>query len=288
MKITITDHNAFSDLFEQFSPSLVGIIDHHNEQPNQNFPSLLEKEIVTVGSASTLVAERYLGTTPIFPGLLPLDDFDPLSLIDNTLSHLLISAILIDTSNLKKRTTIRDTKAVENLVKSMIKFNENFILKTKKNRKKLFKLIKKAKNDITQLTSLEILKKDFKSWKIKSLKYGISSVTVSIPDLLKDQNFLEKINELSILKNISILFVLSHFKSKFLPQRQLLFFSNSNEEKKLNDFFEISMKDLTLKPLIVEYSKNELFHIRSFSLTDISLSRKIIQPIIHSSFEKVL
>lgn len=126
---------------KQLEPSIIGIVDHHVDQTDLSAKRWLqEKDIAMVGSASTLIAERYLGTSPLPPlfapdssslasdlsvsptsgsspttsneGITsasagasntaskPSSDFDPTTLLDGTVGNLLIGTILVDTGNL--------------------------------------------------------------------------------------------------------------------------------------------------------------------------------------------
>ena len=49
----------------------------------------------------------------------------------------------------------------------------------------LFKKLHFAKNDLLQMCSRDLLRKDFKKWKMEELLVGISSVTLSVSDWKK-------------------------------------------------------------------------------------------------------
>jgi exopolyphosphatase len=122
LRLSLVDHNVPTAALRKYNASFVSphipastadsnvsacrignIIDHHEDftsqlrLPDGSFPSLNIKEIVVVGSATTLIAERILVDAP--------------ALITGPVASMLIAPILIDTVNLDEkmnRVTPRD------------------------------------------------------------------------------------------------------------------------------------------------------------------------------------
>lgn len=143
--LTLVDHNALAPHQRIFSPYVVRIIDHHMDE-KEVYPNLQTKIIRKAGSCATLVAEVILAE----------------SKMTKELAYLLLAPILLDTADLKdeRKTTDQD--------QAMVKKLETYL-----DRKFPYISLLEKRLDVTGLTPLELLQKDFK---IYAGNYGIASL----------------------------------------------------------------------------------------------------------------
>jgi exopolyphosphatase len=286
LRLTITDHNLLGHDFKDLSPSVVGIVDHHVDQSDPLHANLSqEKEIVVVGSATTLVAERYLAVTPL-PRLTPKHEFDPTTLIDASISNLLLGTILIDTVNMKPsmaRGTPRDQAAIDAIVKSVLASGDQFGLASVDERTELFEYLQAVKFDLSRLTSAELLRKDYKSW-FAYKKYGISSVTLSTAEWVsKDAEMATSFASYIKEQDIAFLIVLTSFTDPEF-KREVMALAAPGSEALLDHVLSAVMETLTLSAVPTPSSLSSSgSHIKFFSQADIKLSRKQVQPAIHDT-----
>ena len=152
---------------KDYSSNVTKVIDHHQAVEN----TVAGKDGVSttlemVGSCSSLVAAELLK--------------DPACTLDVALATLLLSAILLDTGNLKapSRVTAADKSAVEELVKILPSFNldDHFL--------KLFE----ARFDVSKLSIQQALQRDYKECTVNHYTIGFSTVTTLLSNFLSAEN----------------------------------------------------------------------------------------------------
>lgn len=151
-------------MLESYSPNVTTVIDHHQAATD----SVARKPGVSttlemVGSCSSLITEE----------LLMDEDY----VLEQAAATLLLSAILLDTGNLKAaaRTTKTDKFAVEELTKR---------LPSSFDREHHFNELFEACFDISKLSIKQALERDFKQCTVNQYTIGFSSVTTLLSDLL--------------------------------------------------------------------------------------------------------
>lgn len=155
-------------MFESYSSSVTKVIDHHQESVN----SVANKAGVTAtiemtGSCASLVAREVLE--------------DAEYTFEQPAAILLLSAILLDTCNLKaaKRVTSTDEFAVEELSK---------FLPASFSRDEHFGKLFKARFDVSTLSVKQLLQRDYKECAISGYLVGFSTVTAVLTELLSHPN----------------------------------------------------------------------------------------------------
>jgi len=169
----LVDHNALQGaLGARYGNSVVGVIDHHDEEnvvpmDTGGEPRIIEKS----GSCASLVVEYLKDEWDILSTLDTGTDQNRQEL-DNHIARLALAAILIDTHNLsdKTKTTTHDTNAVEYLKTKLQDVETN----------DMFTQISTAKQDIGTLALHDILRKDYKEWDVAGWKLGIASAVKPI------------------------------------------------------------------------------------------------------------
>lgn len=255
--VSLVDHNLLTPSLEFLAPTVTNIIDHHRDE-KAAYPALLDKQIESVGSTASLIAEKWFEKNSI-----PSD-----------VALLLLSTILIDTHNLQseEKTTCKDQKMVEYLKTAV---DQPLCLK------RLYLDLLKAKQDISTFTPLQILYKDFKVYKNVPLNYGISALSDQVSWWIGDEDFLQPILK-QVLENkkIDFIFLLMHDSQSTIGQRKLLLFSL--QVNLLNQIDEKLRKNSALKEILkVEpFSRNLQFKYYS---THTPISRKLLQPLLHEA-----
>ena len=155
-------------ILRAYSPNVTKVIDHHQAVEN----TVAGKDGVSTtlemaGSCSSLVAAELLK--------------DPAYTLDAALATLLLSAILLDTGNLKaaSRVTAADKSAVEELVK---------ILPSSFNLENHFLNLFNARFDVSKLSVQQALQRDYKGCTVNHYTIGFSTVTALLSNFLSTEN----------------------------------------------------------------------------------------------------
>lgn len=159
-KVILVDHNEASQRHKIIQDAqIVEILDHH--KANLTLPNPIEINIQPLGSTSTLIFKL----------------FETNNLVPNTkTAHLLLSAILSDTQGLKSSTTTNTDRDVTQRV--AIDLGENIEALT-------FDLFK-AKSDITDLATKDIVTKDCKVCEFNGTKVFINQIETVEPNKILD------------------------------------------------------------------------------------------------------
>ena len=220
----LVDHNALQgELGKVYSGQVIGAIDHHDEENQVPKGCGKEPRIITKsGSCTSLVIEYCKEAWDA----LSKSSTGETATWDEELAHLALAPILIDTTNLKdtSKVTPADTKAVKYLESKIAASS------TKYNRDDYFNEISTAKADIGQLSTADILRKDYKQWtESGSANLGISSVVKPLPFLLKkaesaDSALLDSIRTFAADRKLSLyaLMTISSSESRELTRELLV------------------------------------------------------------------
>jgi exopolyphosphatase len=176
----LVDHNALQgELGRVYSAQIVGVIDHHDEENQVPKDCGDEPRVITKsGSCTSLVVEYCKEAWDD----LSKSSTGEVAAWDRELAHLALAPILIDTNNLKdtSKVTPTDVKAVRYLESRIATSSAKY------NRDEYFNEISTAKADIGQLSTPDILRKDYKQWtELGSASLGISSVVKPVSFLIK-------------------------------------------------------------------------------------------------------
>ena len=137
----------------------------------------MRHDIRTTGSCASLVTQYIMGL-PSAQSLSPTPETTKPTSPENTpeirvVAQLLISAILIDTSNLTNKVTSEDTLAVQFLSQYLPELSlENY-----------FSAMKAAKDSIGGMSLVDLLRRDYKEFDTRIGKLGMSTILRSIPFL---------------------------------------------------------------------------------------------------------
>lgn len=167
-EFVLTDHNVIAGNLAAISdaPRVIEIADHHADQGKH--PEADPRRIeLSCGSATSLVVEKYIEAFPV-PSSSELDD--------PPLWNLMLSAILVDTINLDPalgRCFPVDIVAVDYLYKQLKIPDEE----RPKHQKELFDALQAAKFDVSEMSTRDLLRKDYKPLESQLGTIGLSTVT---------------------------------------------------------------------------------------------------------------
>ncbi|XP_022784092.1 exopolyphosphatase PRUNE1-like [Stylophora pistillata] len=202
LQLILVDHNILAKAQKHLDVAVFEILDHHKDQWPANLK--VRKNIEPVGSCCTLVAEK----------LLALD------LIDGQMSGLLLGTILLDTVNLDPRAG-RATDRDRDIVKQL---QEKFPLAINE----LYRSVSTAKFDVSALSTLDLLRKDYKALPTvenKDLCVGISSVSgLSLSDFFSRTLVHHSISEYCQASSLDVLIIMFLYFVENLddpPSRQI-------------------------------------------------------------------
>ncbi|MFQ3621696.1 MAG: DHHA2 domain-containing protein [Spirochaetales bacterium] len=198
LKLILLDHNKLSKAFSGYDDLVEEIIDHHQDEGL--YPHVKVRKIEPVGSTCTLVAEEVFKNAE--------------SLLSEKISLLLFGTILLDTVNLDLkagRVTPKDTHIAQKL-SARVKIEGNT----------LFQTLQSEKFNVADLTSSDLLRKDYKEYTAGSFKYGMSTVLISLHAWAeKDPNLARELDQYRRKRALNLLILMiAYTEPKF--QRELV------------------------------------------------------------------
>jgi len=219
VSVTLVDHNSPAPSLSFLSPFVIEIIDHH-EDSKKEYAKLQEKRIETVGSCSTLVAEKFLQNSKFLEILKQQSE----------LKLLVEGTILVDTINLAPemgKVTPKDTEILHKLLN---------LEHQPRDTNSLYKLLNEAKFDCSSLTISELLIKDYKDWELGNTKYGISSITAPVSRLADPsvEKILSKFCEEN--KLVFLICMTAHSTTGSFAREMVVYLGNSSEKKAPSKF----------------------------------------------------
>lgn len=271
LKLVLVDHNRLSPSLERFSACVQGIVDHHLDEGL--YKHVQPRIISPVGSATTLVAELWARQDV---------------LVDADLARLMIGTILIDTVNLKEaygRVTERDREAVNYLLKFARRdaqdSKESFL-------DNLYVGLHKAKCNITELLSYDLLRKDFKEWTSGRYRMGISSIMWHMGGWIQREGEYKRVHDACTAfakeKHLDLFIVMTAFDHAIEKPE-----GGRGFERELVVFFEGTLleADRGVRDKIVRSLESSELQLRArpepgnvYRQENIRCSRKQVQPIV--------
>jgi len=246
-RLVLVDHNRLSAKQAGWADAVEEIIDHHADE---NLYPNAKKQIAPVGSAATLVAEALLAEGGIEAGV----------------AALALGTILLDTVNLDpeaKRVTPRDDAAAQKLLEI-----------AQADRKALFDSLQFEKFNVAALSSRDILRKDYKQYRMGSLTVGMSSALLPLTDWIKkdstlDANFASYCAECKL----DVLLVMSAYTAPDFKRELAVHANDPALRVRLVEF--MNQSGLGLTRLVDSIGKTDFF-----AQADLSQSRKKLQPLL--------
>ena len=258
LSLILVDHNRISAGLSSYSDKVIEVIDHHKDEEIYDSSMTV---IEPVGSAATLVSEKILENNK--------------SLFDESTAKLMAGTVLLDTVNFNpdaKRTTDKDMKVTEYLL-------ETFNL----DREKLFEKLQFEKFNTSSLSTIDLLRKDYKEWNMGGKKCGFSSALLpSAKWLAKDDKISENTADYCRDRNLDILFIMIAYTEPEFTRELMLFSNDGALRKQVIDCMQ--EKDLKLETIRgIENPDTNRMDI--FAQKNAAYSRKKLQPVIQEFLE---
>lgn len=270
LAISLVDHNSLAPHQTQLSDFVIAVIDHHED--DHMFESANPRIIDRVGSCASLIAEFELKRNS-----------QNLSNITPAAAVLLLCAILLDCHNMDKavgKGTVRDNSAIEKLM-----VDAQFT--TQIQRDDLFNKLITARADISNMTAVDLLRKDVKIVNVSKINVAICSVGVQPADLVKragDQGLQNDVHELSKMWMVDAVIVMLAFQTDNAMFTRKILISRGG----VGNYIAKQLRDteddvLQLEDGYVRDGNNvEFSQFHYLSQRNAKASRKVVLPVVKS------
>jgi len=256
LQLSLIDHNKLGTRQAAYTDTVKSIIDHHADEGL--YPDARPRIIEAVGSCATLIADILLNQAGIQ--------------LDTAAATLLLGTILLDTVNLDpeaKRTTPKDLAIVNRL-----------LTLTGADRTALFDKLQKEKFNVAALSSADLLRKDYKEWRMGSSLVGVSSVLFSVSDWLKkDSSLAASLGAYATSRKLDVLIAMNAYTEPQFSRELVIYCPDQAKRQALLNF--LTTADLGLEPLAAEQNEPAM---KLFSQSNLAYSRKKLQPILEGFF----
>ncbi|KAF3767274.1 DHH phosphoesterase [Cryphonectria parasitica EP155] len=287
----LVDHNALTgDLAERFTSRIVGCVDHHEDENvvavnTGDEPRVLKK----TGSCVSLVVEycRNIWDDLSKQHTQEAGDENQRD-IDAGLARIALSAIFLDTNNLKSKakTTELDIEIAEYLE---AKLGGDY------NRKKYYKELSELKEDISQFSYSDNFRKDYKAWTEAGMVLGTASIPQGFHYMLNHlgdkETLIEEFRKFAAEKQCDIACIMtSSAKDDGVFKRNLLVWGfNPKAVKAVDKFIEMHGEALGLTPFhdgALDYKSDD--EVRYCWYQNVTRnSRKQLAPMLRSAMTEV-
>ena len=258
LELVLVDHNVPGAGLSPYESSIKEILDHHADEKKYSADTVAD--IRPVGSAATLVAERFIENEK--------------NSLDADLCTLLLGTILLDTVNLDKeagRVTDDDSKAAGELMAV-----------SGLDQKTLFDKLQFEKFNVSSLGTYDLLRKDYKEWQFGEIKCGIASVLMPAADWVKkDPDILSEFSKYSEDRNLDVLLVMNAYTDPDFVRNLGVFIPDALLREKTIRFLESSDLDLEILDIGVSGDQGE---IAFYQQGNLGVSRKKLQPLLKDFF----
>lgn len=255
ISLVLFDHNRLITSHSDNGDRVVGIVDHHKDESLYLNTTGSLRIIKEIGSASSIVACLCRDSGIEFP-----------------FSSFLSAPIIVDCDNFdfsRNKTTPEDVEVFQWL---------QTLNKPAIDSAKLYSQLKSWRHDIFCLSMKEILKRDYKSFTGKHFEIGFSSIPCSPSQIeLHYPSFRTDCIEFMTERKIEILFLTLASSDNGQHRRDLIVFG---ENEKLTPLVKTTQKDPIYKK--VEETTISKYTCISYSITDTTLSRKKLLPMVRS------
>ncbi|MDD5606531.1 MAG: manganese-dependent inorganic pyrophosphatase [Candidatus Pacebacteria bacterium] len=180
-KVFLVDHSGYDEsIFGVEQAEIVGVLDHHKLSGLKTLlPIFYRAE--PLGATSSILAKMFLERKII---------------LSKKQAGLLLAGILSDTLNLCSPTTTLEDKKIVKILTNI----------SKENPQKLGKKILDIKSDIKDISTLELLQKDYKEFKSGKIKFGIGVCELLNTEKAKDRDFKPYLEKLKKQRKVDFIF----------------------------------------------------------------------------------
>ncbi|KAK9717635.1 Exopolyphosphatase [Basidiobolus ranarum] len=277
LELVIVDHNKLSPKQEHFGDYVKGILDHHKDEGFylHSKPRIIE----VVGSCTTLIISNWLN-------ICTSNSIDHRTLLCNETAMLALGPILLDTINLDERydrVRPKDTDVAKTLTEYLIGTPMEF-----PGGEKYYNEIREAKFNIHHLPARDLLRKDYKEWKIAGYAIGISTVTWSLDAWLQrdgEKEFMNSVENYAKEHSLDLLAIMTAYEKKETKEfaRELVLYVDNEKLNELPKRLEDTELNLKKRAL----SLCEQVRLFSYEQNNVKCSRKQVQPIMKDAIQSL-
>jgi exopolyphosphatase len=254
LAVVLVDHNLLAAGQAALADAVTGIIDHHKDEGGH--PGLALRVIEPVGSAATLVAEVLLGKDA--PRLEP------------GLARLLLGTILLDTVNLDpqaQRATAKDV-AIAAQLEAICHAD----------RGALFERLQFEKFNVAALDTADLLRKDYKAFRLGDVRCGIASVLLPVKQWLdKDPDLAESLAAFARTQGLDLLLAMNAYTDPEFRRELVVWTEDEALRERVLAFLRAS--DLGLAA-IDDARAPRTPEVVLFEQANVAYSRKKLQPLL--------
>lgn len=253
VELILVDHNvpqgeALQTFLNRHKVTVTCIIDHHVDEGM--FKDASPRIISSCGSCSSLITNFFIS----------LGIFQPCT------AKLLIAPLLADTAFMKQRVEQPDTQAFEVLSKCIKGLNLDTY----------FYEISKMKSDISGLSLEDVLRKDYKLFKLQADRVGISSIVKPFEWLLNEyggvDNLVKTCKSYGSEQHLDYLVLMTAFSKDDEFKREIAFIGVKKDPKKMSSALA---DELALEEIPTDHDR-AVFCVQHNS----KASRKQVAPLI--------
>ncbi|KKF96568.1 putative exopolyphosphatase [Ceratocystis platani] len=271
----LVDHNALTGRLTPFQSRVTGCIDHHVDEGKLP-PGIAPRILEICGSCSSLVVERYREIW---------DSLRPDTVRDAGLARLAMAPLVIDTGNLAvvDKTTPRDVRVAKVLE---AKLGNGFV------RKSYYDEISKMKEDLSQMSLRDVLRKDYKEWHDGGISLGTCASPRGLDYLVnkagKPDVFVKAVGDWAAEKKVDLLAVMTTIMAEDKFNRELVLWGISEVGiavvKKFKSDFRDNIGLDTWNGGVLD--GNETGYRRAWTQRNVTAGRKQIGPILREIMTK--
>lgn len=225
LQLVLVDHNKPSKAMAAYADCVTGVIDHHQDEGL--FAAASPRLVEPVGSCMTLVAGLALASAP--------------AAIDRSLAVLMTGTVLLDTVNLDPqagRVTPKDAALVAAVLGHTVM-----------EQKALFDRLQTEKFNVADLSTADLLRKDYKEYVAGSLRYGMSSVLLSIADWKKkDKGLAKALAAYASERKLQVLVVMNAYTEPRFTRELVVYSADAGLFSKLSAWLAASDLGLAAVP----------------------------------------
>ncbi|CAJ2513718.1 Uu.00g018370.m01.CDS01 [Anthostomella pinea] len=309
----LVDHNAMTgELARVYGDRIVGCIDHHDDEKTVGANADI-RVVEKSGSCTSLVMVHcadiwHTLSTQTGDGSNGEGNPEARRRLDAELAHLALAPILIDTTNLGDvhKTTKYDEDAVAiaeaKINRDTGSSRRSSTSASRFDRTTFFKKIAHMKEDISQMTILDIFRKDYKEWVegaatgegSKALKLGTASVPQSFAYLVDKvggdaATFADGVTRFGTLQGVDLMVVLTTSTMDGFSRELLLWGGTDQGVSAAKAFADAQAEKLKLscyRDGMLDFDEGILGWMRCWTQGAVDNSRKQIAPMLRDALRE--
>ena len=262
-ELVLVDHNKLAARFQAYGDKVSMILDHHADE--DLYAQAFKKVIEPVGSTASLVGEEFKALAP--------------ELLDETIATLLYGTILLDTVNLDPeagRVTPKDADVAALLADTVATDQGEY-----------FKAVQAAKFDTDGLSTMDLLRKDYKEFQFGDTNCGIASALLPLSQWgEKDGTVAPGFESWTQRRNLDVLFSMNAYTTPEFNRDLAIYCKDADRHDAVLAFLQ--EQGLELSPVEMPTGLKPCLEgkISFHGQANLGISRKKLAPLLDQFFSK--